>query len=323
VVVSKKQFIGNVLRIIVSVVLVAFILSRVGLRETLAVITSAAPLYLVGAIAVSIIGVIGRAYRWQILLDALGVPVSLTELTNLWFIGFLFNNILPSGLGGDAIRIYELARASHRGTEAVSSVFVDRFLGMFALQSLALIALIFSYQWIGPQVSLATLGFFVAAVLLAWFLFNPRVRRLLAGRLTFLSGLALLRPLKAFYDSMHQYGMAALFKAFLVSLGFNVLLILMNILIALSVGAHLSVWYFMLFVPITSLVLLLPISFAGLGVREGTYVMLFTRVGMSHQEALSLSLLVYAIGTVIPGLIGGVIYLLRGAREYHSPEPTD
>jgi uncharacterized membrane protein YbhN (UPF0104 family) len=86
------------------------------------------------------------------------------------------------------------------------------------------------------------------------------------------------------------------------------------VLIAAGLGAGVRLAYYFVFVPLTSLVLVLPISFAGLGVREGTYVFLFSQVGMSQEMALSLSLLVYALGTVTPGLVGGAIYLLRGAR---------
>jgi hypothetical protein len=101
-----------------------------------------------------------------------------------------------------------------------------------------------------------------------------------------------------------------------VGIIFNVLLIAANVLIGTALGLELPLPYYMIFVPITSLVLVLPISFAGLGVREGTYVFLFTQVGAAPEVALSMSLLVYVLGTVVPGLIGGVIYLLRGARDY-------
>ena len=87
-------------------------------------------------------------------------------------------------------------------------------------------------------------------------------------------------------------------------------------LIGTALGLDLPLAYYMIFVPITSLVLVLPISFAGLGVREGAYVFLFTQAGAVPEVALSMSLLVYVLGTVVPGLIGGIIYVLRGVRGY-------
>ena len=81
-----------------------------------------------------------------------------------------------------------------------------------------------------------------------------------------------------------------------------------------------KIWYYFLFVPITSIVTILPVSFAGLGVREGAYVFLFIQAGMPRETALSLSLLVYVISIFAPGLIGGAVYVLKGARDYAAEE---
>ena len=126
--------------------------------------------------------------------------------------------------------------------------------------------------------------------------------------------------LKRFYESLHGYSVAAVGKTLGVSLVFNISLITMNYLIGLSLGDRVSIWYYFLFVPITSIVTILPVSFAGLGVREGAYVFLFTQAGMPRETALSLSLLVYVISIFTPGLIGGVIYVLKGAQDYAAEE---
>ncbi|MDX1522468.1 MAG: hypothetical protein R3264_12650, partial [Anaerolineae bacterium] len=72
------------------------------------------------------------------------------------------------------------------------------------------------------------------------------------------------------------------------------------------------------FVPVTSLALLVPISFAGLGVREETYRQLFGQVGVPSETAVAMSLLVYFFGNICTGLVGGAIYLSRGARDIVS-----
>ena len=122
------------------------------------------------------------------------------------------------------------------------------------------------------------------------------------------------------YCTLHGYNAAAVGKTLGVSLVFNITLITMNYLIGLSLGAKISIWYYFLFVPITSIVTLLPISFAGLGVREGAYVLFFTQAGMARETALSLSLLVYVVSIFTPGLIGGIIYVLKGAKDYAAEE---
>ena len=125
---NRKQFF-NILKIVVSISLLTFIFSTIDLHAFLEVIKQANLWWLLAALIMMMIGVVVRAFRWKILLEAIGVSVPIGELTAIYFIGFLFNNLLPSGLGGDAVRMIELNRHSERGSDTVTSVVVDRFLG--------------------------------------------------------------------------------------------------------------------------------------------------------------------------------------------------
>jgi uncharacterized membrane protein YbhN (UPF0104 family) len=308
----------NVFKVTVSLVLIVLILRAVDLREVGAAILRANPLYIAGAFLMMLVGIVIRAYRWQILLDALGVRVPLGELTAIYFVGFLFNNILPSGVGGDAVRMYELSRHSERGADAVTSVFVDRFLGLLALLMLGALGLAFAWSMIPVEASLLVLVLFVGGVAGGWLLLNRPLWDRLKKLFPFLAKLENVKMVGAMLDSLHSYGWGAILRSFGVAVVFNVSLIAMTILIGEGLGAGARILHYVVFVPITSAVLVIPISFAGLGVREGAFVMLFTRVGVDGEVALSMSLMVYVIGTILPGLIGGLLYLVRGARGYRA-----
>ena len=316
----NRKNLMNLLKIVVSVVLIYVILRTVDVKTLWGVVRHANLWYLAAALVVSIAGVILRGYRWQILVRDQGVDASLRELTALWFVSFLFTNILPSGIGGDAIKMYELSRSSERGPQAVSSVLVDRFMGLFALQAISLVAIIFAWRLLPFQLVIFTVALFGASVLVAWIVSSRPLWNALVRWFPPVEKLLSIKVVRALFDSLQSYSRQALVRTFLVGLVFNVLLISMNILIGTALGATVPLLYYPVFVPITSVVLIAPISFAGLGVREGTYVFLFSLAGMAQEVALSLSLLVYVIGTVSPGLIGGVIYLLRGARSYQTAE---
>jgi uncharacterized protein (TIRG00374 family) len=313
--VNRKRLF-NLLKILVSLVLIVVILRSVDVASLWQVVRQANPWYLLATLAVVIAGVILRAYRWQILLHDQKVNAPIQELTSLWFVSFLFTNLLPSGIGGDAVRMYELSRSSERGAEAVSSVLVDRFMGLFALQAIGLAALAFGWRLVPTEIVLVTVAVFGASLLAAWMVSFRRLWDALARRIPLFNRLLSIKPVNGLVNSLQSYSRGALLRTFGVGLGFNVLLIGMNVLIGSALGADLSLAYYMMFVPLTSLVLILPISFAGLGVREGTYVFLFAQAGLQKEVALSLSLLVYVLGTVSPGVIGGVIYLLQGTRSY-------
>lgn len=316
---SRKQLF-NILKIVISVGLLIFIFSSLDIAAFIAAVSQANPWWLLLALATMMLGVVIRAWRWQILLAAISVHVSLAELTNIYFIGFLFNNLLPSGLGGDAMRMLELSRHSERGSDAITSVVVDRFLGLSALQAIALIALIADWGAVPSAVAYFTVAIFLGGLVIGYLLINRPLYTLLRTRLGLFRRLSDIKVIGNLAESFQRYPVGALGRAYLVSFGFNISLIAMNVFIGLGLGAKASLAHYAIFVPITSLVLLLPISFAGLGVREGTYRQLFSQVGVPPEIAVAMSLLVYIFGNVCTGLIGGVIYLLRGARGVVSEE---
>jgi len=334
---NRKRFL-DLAKVIVSLILIILLLREIGLQETLGKLLQVHPGYLLAALIVALLGVVVRAYRWQVLLSALEIEVPLGQLTALYFIGFLFTNVLPTGFGGDPIRMYELSRYTHRTAESAGTVLADRFFGLIVLQAMAVVALAFGYQLVEPWMIGFTVLLFVGSLVAVWLLLNRQLWQSLGERLKPLASLgqkqgsipskivgqvgnlSIVEGFKRFYESLHGYNIAAVGKTLGVSLVFNILLITMNYLLGLSLGTRVSIWYYFLFVPITSIVTILPVSFAGLGVREGAYVLLFIQAGMPRETALSLSLLVYVISIFAPGLIGGIIYVLKGARDYAAEE---
>lgn len=316
---TRKQLF-NILKIIISIGLLAFIFSTLDMTAFIQTVSQANPWWLLAALAMMMLGVVIRAWRWQILLNAIAVHVPLTELTNIYFIGFLFNNLLPSGLGGDAMRMVELSQHSERASDAVTSVVVDRFLGLSALQAIALMALIADWGAIPVEVAYFTVVIFLGGLVIGYLLINRTLYTLLRLRLGLFRRLTDIKLIGNIAESFQRYPLGALGRAYLVAFLFNISLIAMNVCIGLGLGAQAGLAHYAVFVPITSLVLLLPISFAGLGVREEAYRRLFSQVGVPSEIAVAMSLLVYVIGNICTGLIGGVIYLMRSARGVVSEE---
>lgn len=311
---NRKQLF-NLLKILISLALLFFIFRGLDLAAFMQAVSTANPFWLSAGLAMMMLGVVIRAYRWQILLNAIGVVVPIKELTAIWFIGFLFNNLLPSGLGGDAIRIMELNHHSKRGSDAVTSVLVDRFLGLLALQAIALVALMFNWNAVPAAIAYFSVAIFVSILIAGCLLINPGLYRFLQTHIGLFRRLTDIKTISNLFTSFQQYPLAALSRSFGVAIIFNISLIAMNYFIGLGLGAEATLSQYAVFVPITSLVLLLPISFGGLGVREGTYQQLFGQIGVSPETAVALSLLIYFFGNICTGFIGSIIYLLRSARS--------
>jgi uncharacterized protein (TIRG00374 family) len=292
--------------------LLALLLWKVGWRETWATIRQIDPRYLLAAWLLYLFSMVLRAYRWQVLLRIQKLTASLSRLTSLYFIGTFFNSVLPTGFGGDVVRVLELTKDSHQGTEAMGTVVVDRLCGFVVLFVMACLALPFSYRVIPALVTATILVITIVTLLGVWMALSDRVwgwlcKLPLLGRL-------LDRPrVQHFRASIAAYRTPAIANALLASLVFNVLLMVINYLVALGLGVRISLWYFFIFIPIISFLLTLPISFSGLGLREGGYILLFGQAGVPSSLALAMSLCIYAMA-VVTGLIGGLLYALQGYR---------
>jgi uncharacterized protein (TIRG00374 family) len=265
-----------------------------------------------GAQALYLGGVLVRAYRWGVLVWALGVGVSWRRLVALYFVGSFFSFVLPTGVGGDVVRMYELSQDGHRTASAISSVLVDRFLGLFVLFAMALLALAWGGQLVAPQVRLVIAAVFAICLAGVALLLQRTWVEGWARRLGMDRWLGRIKILRELYDSLHLYGPAALLRSSAASLVFNLMLIVTNYLLGLAVGIDLSLWYYFLFVPIISASLMVP-SIGGLGVREAAYVVLFAQVGVAQTQGLALAV-AYLATMLLPALVGAIIYIVEGIR---------
>ena len=303
---SKK--LGNLLKILTSFGLLVILFRQVGWKQTWETLVGTQRSYLCLAMILYLAGVVVRAYRWHLLLQASGMNVPLKRLVILYFVGTFFSNVLPTGIGGDAVRMYELYNRTQRSAESISTVLLDRATGLLMLFLMALAALPFSYRLIPPNLVLVILVLCAGSWMGTGLIFYR----------SWLEKTGILRIITRFgttrkiYEAITACGFKAVSGALGISFLFNGLLIAVNYLIALSVGVQIPFGYFLLFMPLISFLLLLPFSVSGLGVREGGYVYLFAYAGVPSALALSMSLLFYALN-VATGLIGGIMYILEGA----------
>lgn len=310
------------IRIVVSLGLLVLLLWQVGGQNTLTRLRQMDPLNFSLALALYLVGIGLRAWRWQGLLTALQHRIRLSRLTELYFVGTFFNNMLPTGIGGDVVRVYEVAKDGVGGAAAASSVLVDRATGLITLMATALVTLGVAVALRPGLVAPSVAGVIVlvSAGVLAGTLamMGADTLRRLLGRVGFLAQWLDKPGVRRFAQSFAAYRGSALSQALLLSTVFNFQLIATNYF--LGAGLHINtlmdtpLLYYLLFIPIISFVLSLPISVAGLGAREAAYVALFSSVGAPADQALALSLAFYAVN-VLTGAVGGVLYLIGGFRS--------
>ena len=241
-----------------------------------------------------------------------------------YYIGFFANNFIPSGFGGDLVKVVSLRQSHGRGAEALSSVLMERVTGLVGSSLIALVALLWNLAahaltldlpwFLWALIVVTALGIPVAFFIARWS--NPigLLNRLYPKA----TGLPFYGKFENLVNTIHRYPVRALVSALLISLPFTLNLILVQVTIAWALGIHLPFRIFALFVPIIAIINLLPITFNGLGLREGIYTFLFVPVGVPAATAVSMSLAFYFL-RFSAGLLGGLMYAFRSILSFARP----
>jgi glycosyltransferase 2 family protein len=312
-------------KLAISLGLLLFLLSRLDRAELMSQLAHAQPLWLLLALALYFVAIFLGVLKWLLLVRVQSLGASYRELSSYTFAGLFLGNVLPSNLGGDVVRAYALTRASNHAAEAaVTSVVVDRLMGLVAFFGAAIVNMALLVGWMArldqlEAVEAATVVVAAAFALACALLFSRRTARHLAFIFDF-QLLARFRPrARRLYEAIQAYrsNYAALAANVVLSAGVIVVSTFVWYSVALALGLDIPLVYFFLFNPLIAFVLLLPISFNGLGPKEATAVFFFGLVGVPSESAFALSLIFHAI-VVLTSLPGGVLWWRQ--RSHSLPQ---
>ena len=302
-------------RAVVSLTILAAILSRLDARVVVAALVSMDPGYFLGAIAIGAAARAAQIARWAILLRAVGVSVSGRSTARVFLISSFLGTALPTG-AADVARAYGLSKYNVRGRTAAASVLVDRLLGISALLTLGIFSLALGMPDADPPVARLIAGLcFAVAVLLFSGLWADRLFGLLIPRRR--RGRRVSQWILRAADEMAHYRMrrGALGIVFGLSLIVQWLRITEVFLLGAGLGLDVGFGYYLVFMPIGLVVLMLPVSIAGVGLPQGVIMWLLRPAGILDAQSFALSTLMVAVG-VIGTLPGFYLYVrARGERR--------
>jgi uncharacterized protein (TIRG00374 family) len=265
-----------------------------------------------GCAGLYILGYLISTVRWQRLLLAEGIRLPLWRLTLVYFEAAFFNLFLPTLIGGDIVRGYTIYRITQGHDASIASILADRLSGFAALVGIALIALGLAYRQIrDPQVAAMILTVAIAFTVTIGVLLDNRMKERVSRVLRFVGLTRFQAKLQGMVEALQRYRghRRALGQAVLLSLLLQTLIIVTYYLIGAGLNLGVSIAYFFLYVPLITFVAMVPISVAGLGVREGGAVYFFAKIGVDAATALTMSLTWFALTLVVSGL-GGLAFLL-------------
>ncbi len=311
------------LTLLVTALGTAYLLWKIDVSRTLDVLAGVDPWYFLAAVALMVVTVWPMALRWQWLLRAKGIDDSLGWLTRAYFVSYAAGQILPTSIGGDAVRILETVRRHPgKGGPSAASVLLERALGGAATLVLAAIGFalavgrydVGAYLWV-------ELIFVIGTVIAGVLIFSPAAGRLLAKGRPLLAPFKLDRLAGELWSALHSYRQNArlLLGVFALTLAVQAVRVLAIWCSGKAVGIDVSPRVYYVMGPLLFLVMLVPFTINGLAVREAFFVSFLGNVGVAADEAFAAGFLFFLV-TIALSMPGAVILLREGVRGKPNPE---
>ena len=315
---ARQVLIGSV-KLVVSLGLLALLLSRTDLRGLGSQFRSASLPWVVAALSLYLASMIVATWRWKLLLDAQGMPFASRTLFSSYLVATFFNNFLPSNIGGDVVRIRDTAGKMGSKTLAATVILIDRGIGLIGLVLVAALGATVAAGSAGAASvplwpSWLWAGFLLATIVSAPAVIAPAG----VGRL--------LQPLTIFHrewvgdrivritDTLGRFRErpSALLGCFGGAVVVQTVLVLFYLAVARALGIPISAWHMAVIVPVSFVVQMVPVSVNGFGVREATFSVYFARIGLPIESAMALSL--GATGLIMLFSLSGAAVYVTGRR---------
>lgn len=312
-------------KVVVSLLLFGWLFRRVQWAQIGPALGHADPSWVAAAAIVLLASHLLASYQWGRLLGAAGIELPFWKVAAYYHVGLFFNNFLPANVGGDLARTLDASRAGSSRANALSTVILDRLIGTVALGGVAVVSTLPAIDRFHLAAAYAgVVAFFVMAVVMLRAMLEPRVLAALERVLARI-GLARLSPsLDRLSGSLVEFRnrKRLLLELLSVALVVQIMRIGVHILFARALGLHVQAAYFFLFVPLLAVIVSLPISLNGIGVREGAGILLFGMVGLNRASAFALQFGTYLVAVGV-SLIGGLVFLARipGRRARSRTQP--
>jgi glycosyltransferase 2 family protein len=310
----------STLKILISAALLYFSLRKIDLSELASRIDVASLGWIGLAVAVTFLQILVGALRWREISGECAAALTTRQAVRYNLIGSFFNQTLPSSIGGDAVRLWLVARGGAGWRAATYSIFVDRAIGLIALAIIIVASLPWSYALIRDSEGRSALLLIDFAAL--------------AGGLGFLALGRLPWPwLRRWWATHHLHACAVIAnrvifgrahgpKIAVFSIAVHVLTVVIAWCVVRSIAAPVLFGQIFQLVPPVMLITMLPISIAGWGVREATMGLAFGYAGLITNEGVKVSLLFGAVYFIV-GVIGGLVWIFSPEKAAQGTAPIE
>lgn len=320
----KKKII-SISQILLAVTILTLIFVKMDKKEELISAVKQAYInwpYVIAALGCTFTCICACTLRWQILLNTVDVKLSYMRVLTLYFIGQFFSALFPGMVGGDLPKaIYVAKESPHKRTEVVSTVFIDRIIGLLALVLLCSVLVLARLDFFltnnytkGAMLFVALLFAASSAGLFIVFYKNLFEHFAIFRKLEETTSLG--KIIRKVYDSFrlclkHK---STILKTGLISILNHTQMVMGVYFLSKALGTGLSLINCLTIFPIINAIAAIPISPGGLGTKELACIVLLGAMDVNEVDAVTLSLLSY-LSFFIWSLPGFVVYVIYSIKE--------
>lgn len=267
-----------------------------------------------------LLAILVSAWKWGLLLAARGYRLRITRLLRHYFVGLFFNNLLPSTVGGDAVRAWATARDLGDTPEAVGSVIAERLIAGIGLGLTAMLGLPFlpnGLDFLGPALLFLAINLAFVSLFVLPRIASGVVRSLLPRSATQLRSAVLdtVQVVRASFTRPRLLG-----TVLLASILFQVIVAAVNYFLFAAFDVPVPLAACVLLTPMAFTITMLPVSLSGMGVREAAYAFFFGLVGVNAEVAVLVSLAFFVLVALTS--VPGAFLFLAGRQPKAVDAPT-
>jgi uncharacterized protein (TIRG00374 family) len=320
---SRRQSLGLWLRVLVSAVLLAVLISRIHPEDLLPERRHLSTVaFLAAGLIITGVGIVLSAWRWQRVLDVFGVRVPLRTLTGHYFAGQFVGNVLPSTVGGDVVRVSRTSTVAGSGSVAFAAVVLERLTGFIALPLLVFLGFVIrpslldnNSAWIAIAIAGGTLLLLGVILVVVG---HPRLAGRFAERDNWMRfiGAVHIGINRLRHQPRATFGIVGAALIYQLSVVAAVYCAAQALDISVPNAAILA------FIPAVAMAQTIPLSVSGFGVREGMLVLLLHPLGVSTSSALALGLFWYGMLLVV-SLLGAPAFAVGNRARSNAESGRD
>ncbi len=312
----------QIIKGLITVSLLGYVLTKVNYGEFTEVIRAISIWHIVLLFIFTILQSMFNNKAWQFSLKAFNIGINYFRLFFYYYIGAFYSLTLPGTIGGDAVKIYLVGRkTNHPYREVFSALLVQRGIGLLVFIMLfAIPASLFSDVLENTESKIIFSAFLALIVLVSVFVYlNKRCMNIVLRILDKITFKKLNEKLTRLISSVYIFRDKKHILIRLIATSVLVYLtsLTLRYVVYLSLGLEIELIHFFSIVIIVSMLVQLPISFAGIGIREGSYVFFFAKLGIEPEIALIFSMLEFFPGLLI-NLSAGLLYSVSEFRKSAS-----